>query len=168
MPEIKLTKSERIVRSFIQHYNEKKYWDYRRDVIENRGGGLRRILLKRKLLYIKKCDAFNNASFGTHLGFGAEFKSVPRLPHGLYGIIISHNVIVGNNAVIFHNVTIGEGKDGAPIIGDNVYIGTGAILIGNIRIGNNVKIGAGCVVTHDIPDNCTVVMQAPRVIARGE
>jgi serine O-acetyltransferase len=65
--------------------------------------------------------------------FGEEcfFASPPNLPHGLYGIIISHNSVIGNNATIFHQVTIGEGKDGAPIIGDNVFIGAGAKIIGN-------------------------------------
>lgn len=119
-----------------------------------------------KLLYIKRCDAFNNASLGTHLGFGAEFKSIPALPHGLYSIIISHNAKIGKNATIFHNVTIGEGKGGAPTIGDSVYIGAGAMVIGSVQIGNNVRIGAGCIVIHDVPDDATVVMQAPRIILR--
>lgn len=91
---------------------------------------------------------------------------VPNLPHGLYGIIITHNAEIGSNCTIYHNVTIGEGKNGAPKIGNNVLIGAGAIVIGKVQIGNNVKIGAGCVVTTDIPDNATVVMEKPRVIAR--
>ena len=45
----------------------------------------------------------------------------------------------------------------APVIGDNVFIGTGAKIIGNITIGNNVLIGANAVVTKDVPDNCTVI-----------
>ncbi|MDR2798933.1 MAG: serine O-acetyltransferase, partial [Treponema sp.] len=43
------------------------------------------------------------------------------------------------------------------MIGDNVEIGAGAIIIGNIKIGNNVMIGANAVVTKDVPDDCTVV-----------
>lgn len=118
------------------------------------------------LLYIKRCDAFNGASLGTHLGFGAFFGSIPHLPHGLYGIIVSHNAIIGNNVTIFHRVTIGEGDEGAPKIGNNVLIGAGATILGNVKIGNNVKIGAGCIVTKDIPDNATVVMSAPRIILK--
>lgn len=121
-----------------------------------------------KLLYIKRCDAFNNATFGTHIGFGATFLEKPNLPHGLYRIVISHNAVIGRNATIFHQVTIGEGKDGAPVIGDNVLIGSGAKIIGNIRIGNNVKIGAGCVVSENIPDFSTVVMEKPRIIHRNQ
>lgn len=57
---------------------------------------------------------------------------------------------------------------GAPQIGNNVFIGAGAKLIGKIKIGNNVKIGAGCVVVTDIPDNATVVMHKPRIIIKEQ
>ena len=98
------------------------------------------------------------------MGFGASFASIPYLPHGLYGIIVSHNATIGSNVTIFHRVTIGEGDNGAPTIGNNVLIGAGAIILGNITVGNNAKIGAGCIVTKDVPDNATVVMEAPRII----
>ena len=55
---------------------------------------------------------------------------------------------------------------GAPTIGNNCLIGAGAKIIGNVRIGNNVRIGANAIVVDDIPDNCTVVMNKPRVIVR--
>ena len=58
------------------------------------------------------------------------------------------------------------GKNGAPIIGNNVSIGAGAIIIGGIRIGNNVKIGAGAVVVDDVPDNSVVVGEKARVIKK--
>ena len=100
------------------------------------------------------------------MGYGASFETPPNFPHGLYGIIVSHDVQIGKNATIYHQVTIGGGKGGAPIIGDNCFIGAGAKIIGNTRIGNNVKIGANCVVFMDIPDNATVVLPKPRVIIR--
>jgi serine O-acetyltransferase len=59
-----------------------------------------------------------------------------------------------------------NGGGGGPIIGNNVFIGAGAKIIGNIKIGNNVRIGASCVVVEDIPDNCTVVMHKPRIIQK--
>ena len=120
------------------------------------------------LYRIKRMDAFNNASLATNFGQSAIFKSEPEFPHGIRGIFVSCRAVIGKNAVIFHQVTIGEGKGGAPQIGDNCYIGAGAKIIGNIKIGNNVKIGAGCVVVTDIPDNCTVVMEKPRIIVRKE
>ncbi|OUN06771.1 hypothetical protein B5G42_15735 [Flavonifractor sp. An91] len=60
------------------------------------------------------------------------------------------------NVVIYHQVTIGEGRNGAPNIGDNVLIGAGAKIIGNVRIGSGSVIGAGAVVTFDVPDNSIV------------
>lgn len=164
MPEIKISKFEQSLKSLIQHYNHKKYWHLREKIINAKKGNL--IIDNIRLLYIKRQDAFNNASMGTHRNFGAKFATPPHLPHGLNGIIISHNAIIGKNATIFHQVTIGEGKNGAPIIGDNVLIGAGAKIIGNIKIGNNVRIGAGCVVSCDIPDNCTVVLEKPRIIVK--
>ncbi|MBR2453279.1 MAG: hypothetical protein IKB32_04480 [Clostridia bacterium] len=93
---------------------------------------------------------------------------MPKLPHGLYGIIISHNAVIGKNCTIFHQVTIGEGNNGAPVIGDNCVIGAGAKITGGIKIGNNVKIGTNCVVAWDVPDNSTVVMPKPRILIKDE
>lgn len=74
---------------------------------------------------------------------------------------------IGVNLHVFQNVTIGSrGSRDLPLIGDNVTIGTGAVVLGNIRIGNNVKIGANAVVIEDVPDNCTVVPQKSRLIKR--
>lgn len=164
MFEIKISKSEQIMRSLIQHYNHKKYWNYRQKVIDSKKGNF--ITDNLRLLYIKRQDAFNNASMGTHRNFGAQFATPPILPHGLNGIIVSHNAVIGKNVTVFHQVTIGEGKGGAPIIGDNVLIGAGAKIIGKIKIGDNVRVGAGCVVSQDVPDNCTVVSQKPRIIIK--
>lgn len=74
--------------------------------------------------------------------------------------------------MIFQQVTIGSNtitgskNFGAPIIGDSCYIGAGAKIIGGINIGNNCRIGANCVVTMNIPDNTTVVMNKPVLITR--
>lgn len=161
-----MNKIEEYLRGYTQKYHHKKYWDRRQKVIDKECKCP--ILLKLFYLYkIKKSDAFNNSSMGTCLHEGAFFKTPPNLPHGLYGIIVSKNAIIGANCTIFHQVTIGEGKGGAPEIGDNCYIGAGAKIIGNIVIGDNVKIGANCVVVEDIPDNCTVVLEKPRVIRRN-
>ncbi len=165
--EIKLNVVERFIRTNIQHYNADKYWNRRKKVVTEKLGGrqlVSKIFNAYRLFYIKRCDAFNNASMGTHMGYGAQFKTPPNLPHGLYGIIVSHNAIIGSNCTIFHQVTIGEGKGGAPIIGDNVLIGAGAKIIGNVKIGSNSKIGVNAVVAHDVPENSIVIAPEGNII----
>lgn len=156
---------ETSLRYRIQHFHPQRYWKYRERVIDPN----KRYPKWLKLLWlykVKRSDAFNNASLGTHLGYGASFASMPSFPHGLYGIIVSHNAVIGRDCTIFHQVTIGEGNGGAPQIGDGCYIGAGAKILGGIRIGNNVRIGANCIVVDDVPDNCTVVMNKPRLLIR--
>ena len=80
--------------------------------------------------------------------------------HGM-GVVIGETAEIGDNVVIFHNVTLGgTGKHPGkrhPTIGNNVLIGTGAILLGPIVVGDNVLIGANSfVVMRDVPSNCTV------------
>ena len=153
------------IRSLVQHYNHKKYWCWRDKITSRRGSKLGRTIL---LYKIKRMDAHNCASMGTYISKSASFATPPNLPHGLYGIMVSRNAVIGKNVTIFHQVTIGEGKGGAPTIGDNVYIGAGAKIIGGVKVGNNVKIGANCVVFMYVPDNCTVVLPKPRVIEKQE
>ena len=161
-----MNKIEKLLKPIVQHYNPKKYWKWRMEVI-NPSSKVPKIIRVIRLFKIKRMDAFNGASFGTHLGYGADFRTPPKLPHGLRGIYISHNAIIGENCTIFQQVTIGEGKNGAPRIGDNCYIGAGAKIIGGIKIGHNVNIGANCIVFENIPDNSTVVLQKPRIIKRS-
>ena len=93
---------------------------------------------------------------------------------GLYvghygGIVVSSEVTIGKNFNISQGVTVGRrnrgNKKGFPTIGDNVFVGAGAKIIGSVNIGNNVVIGANCVVTRDIPDNAVVVGIPGRVIS---
>lgn len=90
--------------------------------------------------------------------------------HGNSTIVYAQSI--GKNFLVHQNVTVGRGKkiDGneVPVIGNNVFIGTGAIVIGGIHIGNNVKIGAGALVNKDVPDNCTVVGNPMRIIYKKE
>lgn len=140
----------------IQHYNPQKYWKMRDVVISPTKSRLHKVIQYWYLLRIKRMDAFNNASMGTDVGFGASFASPPNLQHGLNGIIVSHYTTIGTNAWIAQQVTIGQdiAENVAPTIGDNVIIGAGAKIFGDVRIGDNVTIGANAVVTHDIPSNC--------------
>ena len=89
------------------------------------------------------------------------------IDHGM-GVVIGETTEIGDDVLLYQNVTLGgtgneQGKR-HPTIGNNVVIGTGAKVLGGIRIGNNVKVGAGSVVVHPVPDNSTVVGIPGRVV----
>ena len=93
---------------------------------------------------------------------------------GLYvghigGVHINPQAVLGKNCDIAHRVTIGAsamGRQGAPVLGDNVYVGTGATLVGRIRIGNGAKIAANTLVITNVPDGATVMGVPGRIIMR--
>lgn len=120
-------------------------------------------------------------------GFCGEFLKLVASPHPtLYidiapdkvsdGLVIQHGhstIIyaesIGKNCQIWQNVTIGKKVSGGkkPIIGDNVKIYAGAIVMGNITIGNNVQIGANSVVNKSVPSDCVVAGNPARIIVRN-
>lgn len=75
---------------------------------------------------------------------------------------------IGENCWINQRVTLGYKGEGCPTIGNNVTIGVGAVVIGDIKIGNNVRIGANAIVVHDVPDNCTVCSPAATIVSRRD
>lgn len=86
-----------------------------------------------------------------------------------HGVIIGPAVI-GRNCVIHQNVTIGQrvagGDQGVPRIGDNVWIGPGAVITGGITVGDGVTVSAGSVLSKDVPGRCLVAGNPARVIAK--
>ena len=96
----------------------------------------------------------------TKIGDGTKF------PHHAMGIVIHREAIIGNNCIIEQNVTIGgrSGLSVLPKIGDNVLIGCGAAILGNVTVGDNSQIGAGAVVVKDVPAD--VVGVPARVIKK--
>jgi putative colanic acid biosynthesis acetyltransferase WcaB len=103
----------------------------------------------------------------TEFLFGYEIPAATNIGKGLfvdhgYGIVINKHAVIGNFCRIKHGVTIGcktnlDGSQGpSPRIGNYVDIGAHAIIIGGISIGDNVRIGAGAIVTKDIPPNSVV------------
>ena len=87
------------------------------------------------------------------------------MPHGINGIIIHPSAVIGANVTIMHQVTIGSRDiDESAVIGDDVFIGAGAKILGKIVIGNGAKIGANAVVIKDVPANATVVGVPGRII----
>ena len=91
------------------------------------------------------------------------------IDHGM-GVVIGETTEIGENVTIYQDVTLGgtgtERGKRHPTVGNNVVIGAGAKVLGNITIGNNVKIGAGSVVVHSVPDNSTVVGVPGEIIRR--
>ena len=94
------------------------------------------------------------------------------------GVLLFHNMgcvvapySAGKNLTVAQGVTVGkgnkneEGRDN-PILGDNVWICTNAVVFGGITIGNNVKIGAGTILNRSVPDNCVVAGNPARIIKR--
>ena len=106
--------------------------------------------------------------FGISIPYETEIGSGFYIGH-FGGIVINGKSKIGKNFNISQGVTLGmanRGRNkGYPVIGDNVYIGPGAKIVGAVNIGNNVAIGANCVVTKDIPDNAVVVGIPGKVIS---
>lgn len=82
------------------------------------------------------------------------------IDHG-YGVVIGETTIIGDNVIMYQGVTLGgTGKEIGkrhPTVEDNVFIGSGAKILGNITLGENSKIGANAVILKDVPSNSTVV-----------
>ncbi len=102
--------------------------------------------------------------------YGLQIPKDVKIGYGLYighgiGIVISPSAIIGSNCNLSQFTTIGSNHGQAAIIGDNVYIGPSVCIVENVKIGNNVTIGAGSVVTKDIPDNATVAGVPAKIIS---
>ena len=87
-------------------------------------------------------------------------------PHP-HNIVIGEKTVIGDDCIIYHDVTFGQNKGLYPVIGNEVIIYTGAKIIGGITVGNNVVIGANSVVTKNVPDNA-IVAGAPAKIIRNK
>lgn len=107
---------------------------------------------------------------GIEIHPGAQIGKGVFIDHGM-GVVIGETAIVGDYSLIYQGVTLGgTGKESGkrhPTLGENVVVGGGAKVLGNIQIGNNVRIGAGSVVLRDVPSNCTVVGIPGRVVYRS-
>jgi len=107
---------------------------------------------------------------GIEIHPGAEIGKGLFIDHGS-GVIIGETSIIGDNVTLYQGVTLGgTGKEHGkrhPTLKDNVMVSAGAKILGSFTIGENSKIGAGSVVLHEIPDNCTVVGVPGRVVRRN-
>jgi serine O-acetyltransferase len=89
------------------------------------------------------------------------------IDHGM-GVVIGETAEIGDDVLLYQGVTLGgtgnETGKRHPTLGNRVVVGTGAKILGNIKIGDNVRIGAGSVVVHPVPDHSTVVGIPGRVV----
>ena len=116
----------------------------------------------------KLVATFSRALTGVEIHPGACIGPGLFIDHGA-GVVIGETVVIGEHCVLFHNVTLGgTGRyhgQRHPIVGDHVYIGTGATVLGPVTIGDYAKIGANAfVINHDVPADCTVVGTPARIV----
>ncbi len=107
--------------------------------------------------------------------FGFQIPTSTRIGEGLYighfgTLVVNAKAVIGKNCNLAHGVTIGQanrGKNkGVPVIGDNVWIGTGAVIVGNITVGNNVLVAPNAYVNTDVPDHSIVLGNPSKIISR--
>lgn len=101
------------------------------------------------------------------IGRGASFGASFVLVHS-QGVVINGSVRGGDHVTIEHQVTIGAEKQRSPVIGNHVFIGAGAKIIGAVIIGDHVRIGANAVVVHDVPAGATVGGIPARVLKQRD
>ena len=110
-------------------------------------------------------NKLNSACCHCIIGRGAEFGPGLVLVHS-NGVVINGRVRGGSGVLIEHQVTIGAERRQSPTIGDGVFLGAGAKIIGPVTIGDGARIGANAVVLDDIPPHCTAVGIPARVVRR--
>jgi serine O-acetyltransferase len=136
--------------------------------------------------YLRKCFFYKNRGLKikyhffswllkrTSYKFGFNISPNSIIGKGLYighfgRIIIHPDVVIGCNVNISPGVTIGQTnrgkKKGVPKIGNNVWIGTNAIIVGNIQIGNNVLIAPVAYVNFDVPENAVVLGNPGKIVS---
>ncbi len=104
---------------------------------------------------------------GIEIHPGAKIGQRLFIDHGT-GVVIGETAEVGDDVLLYQGVTLGgtgnERGKRHPTVGNRVVIGTGAAILGSIKLGDDVKVGAGSVVVHSVPEGCTVVGIPARVV----
>jgi len=113
------------------------------------------------LFFIARLISQINRFFtGVEIHPGAQIGKRLFIDHGM-GIVIGETSIIGDDCLIYHGVTLGgmsaKHEKRHPTLGNHVMVGTGAKILGNIHIGDNAKIGANCIVIHNVEAGKTVV-----------
>lgn len=113
---------------------------------------------------------FIRVFFSADVPYNLTIGKGTRFPHCALGSLFHPAAVIGENCVILHGVTVGgrSGRNGLPVIGDNVWIGAHAIILGDICIGENAVIGAGAVVVKDVEAGMVVAGNPAKPIKRND
>jgi serine O-acetyltransferase len=106
---------------------------------------------------------------GCHIGLRSEIGPGVRFPHPV-GIVIGDGVLIGSNVTIYQSVTVGAAsfsKLNYPVIGDDVTIYPGAVLVGAIKVGSGSAVGANAFVRTDVPAGAVFVTDAAKQLGGG-
>jgi serine O-acetyltransferase len=125
-------------------------------------------LYRRKLFVLARLvSTFSRIFTAIEIHPGARIGQRLFIDHGL-GVVIGETAEIGDDVLLYQGVTIGgtgnERGKRHPTLGNRVVVGTGASVLGNIRLGDGVRVGAGAVVVHSVPSNSTVVGIPGRVV----
>ena len=130
------------------------------------------LLYKAHLYFLARLiSQFSRALTGIEIHPGAQIGKRLFIDHGM-GVVIGETAIIGDDCLIDHQVTLGgmSAKDEKrhPTLGNNVMVGTGAKVLGNIHIGDNVKIGANCIVIKDVEAGKTIIGVPGEILAKKQ
>ncbi|HHX8684591.1 TPA: serine O-acetyltransferase [Vibrio diabolicus] len=112
---------------------------------------------------------FSRIIFSCDIKYTVEIGEGVQFYHNAIGVVIHPRSKIGENTSIYQNVTLGGNnkdadRNGPPILGSNVVVGAGAVILGPVFVGDNAKIGANSVVINDVPEGCTAVGVPARII----
>ncbi|MBG9979942.1 serine acetyltransferase [Facklamia sp. DSM 111018] len=128
---------------------------------------------KRLVFLARMCWMFNRIIFCADVPYTAKIDPTVRLGHNGLGIVMHVDTIVGANTLIMQNVTLGHNfgrtrEDGttgtSPTIGENVFIGANACVLGPVKVGNYAQIAAGSIVLSDVPEYSVVAGVPAKII----
>lgn len=125
-------------------------------------------LYKRNLFFLSRLISLISRFFtGIEIHPGATIGECVLIDHGM-GVVIGETAVIGDRVTIFHGVTLGATKYVSgkrhPTIGNDVVIGAGSKVLGNISIGDNVVVGANSVILKDSPNDVTIVGSPGKII----